>query len=74
MYFKLHTIFRDDKREWSRFCEIESKVRESIEKTVLRLKAAPLNSEKSVWQWLVDLKQSRAPTKSTTKQSIKDPR
>lgn len=48
IYFKLHTIFRDDNREWSRFCEIESKVRERIEKTVLRLKAAPLNPEKSV--------------------------
>ena len=70
-YFKRHTIYRDNLRQWEKYNECEAKLRERILGTVAQQKAAPLVPQNTVRKWLIDLKASTEPPKATVKQSIR---
>ncbi|MCJ1426395.1 hypothetical protein MMC29_004298 [Sticta canariensis] len=70
-YSKLHAIYRDDRIQWEKYCETDSKLRDRIKATISKLKAGPLSSENPTHQWLVDLRRSSAPTAATTRQTVK---
>ena len=42
IYFKHYAVYKEDKREWDRLCEIDSKLRERIKATIFQQKVAPL--------------------------------
>lgn len=69
-YFKLHTIYRDDLKQWEKFNEAEARLRDKIRKTVAPEKLAPLSASRPVREWLKDLKASTAPTRGTVRQNI----
>ena len=70
MYFKRHTIYRDAKKEWEYYHAIQTKLRDKIQATVAKQKAAKLRANLSVRTWLKDLKALSAPPEATTKRSI----
>ena len=70
MYFKRHTIYRDDKKEWEYYHAIQTKLRDKIQATVAKQKAAKLRAHLPVRTWLQDLRASSAPPEATTKRSI----
>ena len=70
-YFKRHTIYRDNLRQWEKYNECEAKPRERILGTLAQQKAAPLVPQNTVRKWLIDLKASTEPPKATVKQGIR---
>lgn len=60
-FFKLHTIYRDDRTQLVEFFETDAKLRERIKATVSKQKAAPLLADNTTRQWLIDLRRSWAP-------------
>ncbi|MCJ1263205.1 hypothetical protein MMC22_003075 [Lobaria immixta] len=42
IYFKDYAVYKEDKREWDRLCEIDSKLRERIKETISQQKVALL--------------------------------
>ena len=70
MYFKRHTIYRDVKKEWEYYHATQTKLRDKIQATVAKQKAAKLRAHLPVRTWLQDLKASSAPPEAITKRSI----
>lgn len=71
IYYKDYLIYKEEKREWDRFYDIDSKLRERIKATISQQKVAPLVPEKSTREWLIHLRSSTAPPKTSVLQAIK---
>ena len=69
-YYKRYSLYRDDKKDWSEYQKIESKLQERIISTVAPSKRAPLRTIYSVRQWLTELRNSTALPAETIKQGI----
>ena len=63
-------VHRDAKKEWEYYHAIQTKLRDKIQATVAKQKAARLRANLPVRTWLKDLKASSAPPEATTKRSI----
>ncbi|MCJ1467842.1 hypothetical protein MMC07_006467 [Pseudocyphellaria aurata] len=70
LFFKRHTIFRENERKWDKFHEVQAKLRERILLTVAPQKKASLRTIYSVRQWLTDLRNTTALPTETIKQNI----
>ncbi len=70
MYFKRHIIYRDAKKEWEYYHDVQTKLRDKIQATVAKQKAAKFRANLPVRTWLKDLKASSAPTEAAIKRSI----
>ena len=69
-YYKQYSLHKDDKKDWSEYHKIESKLQEQIISTVAPSKRAPLRTIYSTRQWLTELRNSTALPAETIKQGI----
>ncbi|MCJ1263357.1 hypothetical protein MMC22_003227 [Lobaria immixta] len=70
VYFKRFGVFRENERKWDRYHEIEAKLRERIQSTVVPQKKATLRTIYSVRQWLTALRDSTALPAETLRLNI----
>lgn len=69
-YYKRYSLYRDDKKDWSEYNKVESKLQQRLISTVAPSKRAPLRTIYSVRQWLTELRNSTALPAETIKQGI----
>ena len=69
-YYKRYSLYRDDKKDWSEYLKVESKLQEQIISSVAPSKRAPLQTIYSTRQWLTELRNSTAFPAETIKQGI----
>lgn len=70
-YYQEFAIFEDLRTYWERYMDTELRLRNKIRETVHIHKSASLLAERSVRQWLTDLRTSTAPSEFTYKESIR---
>ncbi|MCJ1462703.1 hypothetical protein MMC07_001306 [Pseudocyphellaria aurata] len=70
LYFKRHTIFRENGRKWDKFHEVQAKLRERILSTVASQKKTSLRTIYSIRQWLTNLQNTTALPTETIRQNI----
>ena len=69
-YYKRYSLYRDNKKDWSEYTKIKSKLQERIISSVASSKQAPLRTIYSTRQWLTELRNSTALPAETIKQGI----
>ena len=70
-YYQDFNVYKEDARQWEKYMDCKTKLRDRILSTVSQQKSARLVTSNPLREWLAGLRDSTRPPKTTVKQTIR---